>query len=345
MLSAGVIGLLTNSSNDSFTPTGACFNVFELMKLIRGSRERLMRAFLICITWSFAGSVIGEEPNSEHVKELFKSDNYTVTWGTPKIFDSSSVLEIGDGNGHGGTLGWIRFQPGKDDVDVLHIQYDNGTKPYSSKWPPDERPITIKSARMKSDTYLALLKDLAIVDAAELQRNGSKQSMSSNDFWVYARGTTNKKTLFDREWAGYDCSRDEVDYAQPRAMAILSRRANERLDLKEHSLTDEERTWASGKFVRDWEKFKDKDFHWWVSERYVVTIGFVGNSDALPALRDILDDDARKRVGSSSKDRCVYYAINAVTQLTKKDVRDKPVEEMDVEKSRAKILELLREKK
>jgi hypothetical protein len=30
-----------------------------------------------------------------------------------------------------------------------------------------------------------------------------------------------------------------------------------------------------------------------------------------------------------------------VTRLTKKDVRDKPVEEMDIEKTRRKILDLL----
>jgi hypothetical protein len=36
-----------------------------------------------------------------------------------------------------------------------------------------------------------------------------------------------------------------------------------------------------------------------------------------------------------------YYAINAVSRLMKTDVRDKPVEEMDIEKSRLKTLELL----
>ena len=43
--------------------------------------------------------------------------------------------------------------------------------------------------------------------------------------------------------------------------------------------------------------------------------------------------------------RCVYYAINAVTRLTKQDVRDKLVEEMDVEKTRQRVLEMLRGRK
>ena len=46
-----------------------------------------------------------------------------------------------------------------------------------------------------------------------------------------------------------------------------------------------------------------------------------------------------------SDGRCIYYAINAVTRLTKTDVREKPVEEMDIEKTRFKVLELLKEKK
>ena len=53
----------------------------------------------------------------------------------------------------------------------------------------------------------------------------------------------------------------------------------------------------------------------------------------IETLRDVLQGDA--------KDRCVYYAINAVTRLTKKDLRAKPVEEMDIEETRRKALDML----
>jgi hypothetical protein len=62
-------------------------------------------------------------------------------------------------------------------------------------------------------------------------------------------------------------------------------------------------------------------------------VGVVGNAAAVPTLRGILARDP--------KDRTVYFAINAITRLTGKDVRDMPIEDMDVEKTRRKILELL----
>ena len=43
------------------------------------------------------------------------------------------------------------------------------------------------------------------------------------------------------------------------------------------------------------------------------------------------------------KKRPAYYAINAITRILKKDVREKPVEEMDIEKTRKKVLELLKD--
>ena len=72
-------------------------------------------------------------------------------------------------------------------------------------------------------------------------------------------------------------------------------------------------------------------------ERYIITIGVVGDATALPTLLNILEGDP--------KDRCVYYAINAVTRLTKQDLRVKPVEEMDVDRVRRKILDAIQEGK
>jgi HEAT repeat protein len=70
-----------------------------------------------------------------------------------------------------------------------------------------------------------------------------------------------------------------------------------------------------------------------VRDREIITVGLIGDATALPLLRKIL--------GGDPKDQVVYRAINAITRLTQKDVRDRPVEEMNVEKTRRRVLELL----
>lgn len=306
-----------------------------------------MRVFSASIALAVMYSVNGAEPDSARAMKQFQSENYTVSWGHAPVFDSQAVLEIGDGNGHGGTLGWLRFQPGQDGVDVLSVRFDEGRHPYRSKWPPDRAPVTVRRARLKAEDYTALLRDLAVVDSAKLkpvERNGF--TISTNDFWVYARLATNKKTLLELNWAGYEGSGDETEYARPRAAVSLAREAVKGLAFKDHTLTDGERAWASAKFARDWKKFEGLEFHWWVRERYIETIGVVGDNAALPVLREILaSEPPREKPRAASDGRCIYHAINAVTRLTKKDVRDKPVEEMDIEKTRRKVLDLLSERK
>jgi hypothetical protein len=83
-----------------------------------------------------------------------------------------------------------------------------------------------------------------------------------------------------------------------------------------------------------------------VRERYIETIGVVGDQAALPVLREILATDPPPgKPRDASDGRCIYLAINAVTRLTRTDLRDKPVAEMDIEKTRRKVLELLTERK
>jgi hypothetical protein len=274
----------------------------------------------------------------DRAKKQLQSDNYTVTYGATPVFDADATLEIGDGSGHGFTLGWMRFKPTQGGVEVLTIDLAEGRMPYKSKWPPDLAPITIKCAKMKPDAYAGLLRDLATVDSAKLQRNPAALSgSSSRNFWVQARLTAKDKNLMDMNWAGYDGFPAELQFAKPNAAVTVAREAVERLDFKEHSLTQEERAWASAKFVGHWKKFKGMDSYWWVNERSIIVIGVAGDKTALPTLREIL--------GGSPKDLCVYYGINAVTRITNKDVRDRPLEEMDVEKTRRKVLELLRDVK
>jgi hypothetical protein len=287
---------------------------------------------------ALTGSACCAEPETDRVRKQFNSDNYTVTWDSPRTFDASAELEISDGYGHGFTLGWLRFRPGKDHVDVLSITLKEDKQPYDTKWPLDRAPIVITRAQMKSDGYAALLRDLAVVDAAKLKPVHRNSAISTtNDPCVYARLTSNKQALIDLNWAGYEGSTAEVEFAKPKAAVVLAREAIKGFSFTEYSLTKEDRAWASAKLTRDWKKFKDLDFHWWVRERYLITIGVVGDRAVLPTMREIL--------GGDPKGRCVYYAINAVTRLIEKDVREKPVEGMDVEKTWQKVLALIRDEK
>jgi hypothetical protein len=262
-----------------------------------------------------------------------------VTWGISPVYEPDAELVVGDGSGHGGTLGWLRFLPGKDGVEVLSFQFDEARAPYESKWPPDDAPVTVKNARLEPDRYAVLLHDLAIVSSAKLNplvRNSA--TMSSNDFWVYVHLTTKEQTLLESDWAGYASSVEEPEFAKPRAAVQLARDAVKSLNFAAHALTDDERAWVSSRFARDMNRFKGRQFYWWVRERYIQTVGVAGDKHALPGLRNILATDPPR---DSSEARCAYYAINAVTRLMKVDVRDQPVAEMDIETTRQKVLNLL----
>src|SRR5262249_3890599 len=156
-----------------------------------------VRTFLILFATVTAGSTAWSEPE-DRVKQHLQSKYYTVTWGTPAAFGPNSELEIGDGDGHGGTLGCVRSRPDKHHDDVLAIQFDEGREPYESKWPPDRAPVTVKRARMKPDAYATLLRDLAVVDAAKLKPvDRDSVGSSSTNFWVYTRLVAGKKPLID----------------------------------------------------------------------------------------------------------------------------------------------------
>lgn len=287
------------------------------------------------------------DSSEAHAKKELQSDNYTVTWGAVPTFSRDAELEIGRGSGHGGTLDWLRFVPHQDRVQVLSIKFDDGRRPYRSTWPPDTATVTVRLGWMKPEVYAELLQDLAVVESAKLQPvQRDSSSSSSGNFWVNARLSEGGKAVVTLNWAGYNNSRDEIEFAKPRAMVRLAEEAVKSLDFKDHKLADDERAWASKKFTRDWKTFKGRDFHGWVRERSIQTIGVVGDKSALLALRETLaSDPPQGEHRDVSNARCVYHAINAVTRLMKTDVRDRPVEEMDIEKTRRRILELMEMRK
>ena len=278
-----------------------------------------MRTLIICTAVIIGCSSVSTKAADNQIKKLLKGNKYTVTLGTAPDYPDDAQLEIGDGSGHGGVLEWMWFRPRTGAVDVLSVQIEEEMKPYSSKWPPDTAQVVVKHAEMRADAYSALLHDLASVDTANLKpleeknRNKFEYWSSSYDFWVQAYLHKNKESFIDLDWAGYENSMNEIAHAKPRVAVHLAQGAVRRLNFKEHLLTAEERSWASAKFVRDWNKFKNQEFYWWVREGYIVMIGTVGDATAIPTLQHILGGNA-----NDPKDRSVYLAINAITRLLKK---------------------------
>ncbi|HXX92687.1 MAG TPA: HEAT repeat domain-containing protein, partial [Planctomycetota bacterium] len=276
----------------------------------------------------------------QRAKEYLKDGgSYTVDWSEVSSWEPSAVVETGTGGGHGFTLDWGRLRPGARGVEVLEISYDQGRKPYSSKWPPDTAPVTAKSAVMTPADYRTLLAVMTAVGGATISKKATGRYMSSTlDFYSYTNVAKDGNRIFADEFAGYRGTLEEPKYAKVLAMTNLVEATMKTLDLKDHVLDDADRSWVSQRFIRDWNRIKgEKSFYWWVQERLLIIVGAAGDGSALPLLGTIIRE-------GDPKDRKVYYAINAATRLLGKDVRGEPVEEMDVEAVRTKLLPLLPER-
>jgi hypothetical protein len=272
------------------------------------------------------------------IRDKFVSEEYSVSWAKVRDFPKDVDLRIGYGSGHGGTLGWVWFRPSGPHIEVLSVGLDEGWNPYKSKWQPDIVPISVKRGILEPSKYAALLRQLAIVDSARLSRmpQNSASSTSAN-FWVAAEVARDESNLMSLDWAGYSGSFDEVEYTKPKIAVDLAKEAISKLDLVEHILNPGERGRISARFVEDWNKYRNRKFYWWVRERGIMIAGVLGDNASLPTLVEILSGKVKGDPG----DRLIYYAINAVTRITGKDVRPKPVEEMDLEIAQKKVLELV----
>jgi hypothetical protein len=269
-------------------------------------------------------------------ESLLLAPSSIIEWADPPAWEGMPGLEIGDGSGHGFTLRWVRFKPGKDGVEVLQLKLVLGRVPYETKWPPDRAPLEVRRGTMDPAEYAGLLRVVATLGAATLKERPSGRSVgSSADFWVSARVASAEKELLEASWAGYRSSGMEHAYAQPRAIVeFADERVQAAVKLEEATLTAGERAWISGKVVRDWSRIdREKSFWWWVRERYLILAGVAGDASLLPFLKE--------RIGGDPRSRETYHAVNSATRLLGKDVRGTPVEEMDIEVVRPKLLQLL----
>lgn len=266
------------------------------------------------------------------------SSNYTVRWTQPKVIPTDSEMVIGSGSGHGHSIRWIRFLPDPSSVSVLEISFKDSHGPYTTKWGPDNAAVAVRSGKMGKSAYRKLLTQIAFLDSAILkEKQLSTFRGTSSDFWVATAITNRGNPLLSYDWAGYWASVDEHEFRKPELMVDVAEEAVKKLNMQDRELTTGERQWASEKFVKDIAVYDSRQFYWWVVEDSTVLIGYVGDSSALGALTSIMN-----RYGSAEErhiQRKAYYAINAITRITGKDLRSIPIEEMDV----AKMANLVRE--
>lgn len=291
-------------------------------------------SLIFCVSLSSAQSV-------GSLKAKFKSKDYSVSWGKAPFYPTDSMLEIGDGSGHGGSLRWTRFVPNKQSVDVIVVSLDEEWHVQKTRWPFDDISVEVRTGKLSRVAFRSLLNKVALAASAKLKPIFRDSIWgSSGDFWVSTRIFSTKGLAIDYDWAGYSGSMDAYKYAKPSVMVDLAKAAIKDVKFADHVLTTNERTWSSQRFINDWKRYVRQPFYWWVGERYIMLIGFIGDKTAIPALVSIMDLYSRPDRPDPEK-RNSYYAVNALTRIIGEDVRDKPVEQMDLDTSRMNMNKLL----
>lgn len=274
---------------------------------------------------------------------LLGGESYSVAWGERAECDPlKTELDIGYGSSWPQSLLWLRFWPTNTGARILSISFKSKELSYDSTWPPDAAFVAVESALLNSETYTHLLRCVSAIDSARLTSNVKGfEKFSSNSLWVAARAIEGNGALINMNWAGRISNRAEIDYAKPLAAVNFVQKRMPEAALQAHVITDSDREWASQKFLRDWEWLNEKSQYWWLRELYIETIGMVGNASVVPSLLQIVSagcDHPSPQV--DEKSRCVYLAINAITRLTGVEVRDMPVEEMNITVARKKVLNI-----
>ena len=273
----------------------------------------------------------------EGVEGFLDYYQFNIEWGQPKTLDTNGRLELIFASTDGPDLSVTRFQPGENEVDILTVAVNLKDIEHRPKWPDDRAPVEAKRGSMKLDTYQQLLRDIAQIESAKLTLKG--KPLGSPDYhedWFQVEFFTERKPSISMFWFGVGDFDRTGNRTKSLGANILGYRAIKDLPCSEAQLTDEDRAWASKMFARQWRRV-DK----WslreemLEEALIVLIGAVGDNQALSKLGRIIRHDDEPKL--------VYHAINAVTRITGKDLRTKPVEEMDLEANKEQILDLIKQ--
>lgn len=232
-------------------------------------------------------------------------------------WDPATELELGDGSGHGQSLRWRRFVPGAKTVEIVTFTLRSN--------------LAVRRAEMPLADYRILLRLLATVAAASVERKPSNTYWtSSGNFWSAVRAGK-----YEEAYAGYPSTGGEPSYLRPRACLQLVDEWTKSLEFRDHALRDEDRAWASKKFIRDWGTMVDAESFWWVRERSIQIVGWAGEGTALPTLATILERD----LVDGPRDREIGHAITAARRLLGDASPPKP-DDLAAEKS--DVLERIR---
>ena len=131
-------------------------------------RWRFYAGIAIFHAVALAASAFGASPATSRGQEHFKRDAYTVTWTEAQTTDSPRNWTSGTGQATGSPLiGCVSDHASACGGRLVKLRV--GGSPWQSKWPPDRATVAVTHAQMKPDAYVALLRELAVVDAAELR--------------------------------------------------------------------------------------------------------------------------------------------------------------------------------
>jgi hypothetical protein len=235
------------------------------------------------------------KPSSEyHHLEL-------VTSGQPLKLPKNCLVDIESGNGHGHYMRFMRFTVRGQKVSVEDAIY-------GPRWmkPSGAKLKRVMVSRRNVAPVLELVKILPTLHLVEHENrpppkitknsNGTESFTmsysgpwsSSSDFFVLVRVMDEEgRVVYEHEFAGYAGGREQQQYL---ALKSVTEAADNWAKLQTGS------TMVTGSAMRDSHctdafrrnrKIMREDFHWWVLEDSVEGLGFWGNKDALPVLKEI----------------------------------------------------------
>ena len=275
----------------------------------------------------------------EGVEGFLDYYQFNIEWGQPKTLSAAGRLELISASTYGPNISVTRFQPRENEVEVFKVSVSLKDISHQSKWPDDIAPVEAKRGLMKPNDYKKLLHDIARIESAKLTlKDKPFGSPGYYEEWIQVEFFTERKPSISMFWFGDGNFDGTGRRTKTLGANLVCGRAIENVEFSDAELTDNDRAWASKMFTRQWRRVdmwssREEKFE----EALIVLIGAIGDNEALSKLGRV--------IRHYDEPKLVYHAINAVTRITGKDLRTKPVEEMDLEANKEQILDLIKQRR
>lgn len=199
----------------------------------------------------------------------------------PADLSPPRTIDFGWGNGHGGTLQFVRLQVGPERTTLESVSWQAYRRKGASEPPGAARRAQVATAELGSllDGARALSRAMVVDDDSSRSR-----WRTSHDFFVLFRicGADVGADL-TWEYAGYQSGSESPDYAAIDALVKEAKTTFARFEWTPVPTAEYRTTCFSDVFVRNRELFANP-FHWWVMERSVEALGWFGNRTTLAAV-------------------------------------------------------------